>query len=263
MSFILVVCLPALIQSTATWSDESGLSLLQNKVRKLSHLDKDPSSCREPTECELNLRNVTENTLRAGGRGLIRYSGVCAGIDLVLTASSTYVPKRLQFNGVFGYMGIVNMYIAKYAYFFFKFYKSGTLIPVTMKSLYITYHDIDGDVGIGRQGIRERLTLSPNYESYALHRHSILKAVVPKNGWAHFTSPEILVPNLGDPHKATEEQKKASVQVLYKNVHFFSALWNIFGRKTAESRSFFFFLVQQPFLTPVNLLCAQQSKTVL
>jgi len=111
MSFILVVCVPALIQSTATWSDDSGLSLLQNEVRKLSRLDKAPNSCREPTDCELNLRNVTENTLRAGGRGLIRNSSVCAGIDLVLTASSTYDPKRLQVNGVFGYMGILNMCI--------------------------------------------------------------------------------------------------------------------------------------------------------
>jgi len=240
MSLMLVACLPALIQCTDIWNDESGLSLLQNKVKKLSHLDQGPNSCRELTQCELNLRNVTVNTLRAGGRGEIRYSGVFAGIDLVITASSTYLPKRLIFNGVWGYMGILNMYIARYAYFFFRFYKSGTLVPVTLKSVYITYHDIDGDIGIGRQGIQERVTLSPNYESYALHRHSLLKAVVPKNGWAHFTSTQKLVPNLGDPHKATTLQKQVSVQVLYKNVYRFSVLWNIFGRKTGESRSFFF-----------------------
>ena len=103
----------------------------------------------------MNLQNVVQNNL--GGVGPdsgdeeIVYQNVYvlpnASVDLVVTATTPYNPKNAKDNnGVNGAVGSINMAGGENTTFLFKFVDSSNHSkPVTLKTLYMSFYDLDND----------------------------------------------------------------------------------------------------------------------
>jgi len=191
----------------------------------------------DPSHISLNFAHASLTCNNLGGQGpdddcddMLYYENISVGYDLKLVATTEYVPKNVNNNGLSGDFGILNLKKDQHVDVIATLIDADTGTELTRgKSFFITIWDIDqgqtDENGIAR--LQENVTVSPIYKWSSMQDPWF-------EAYQHYTSDRYSfvsryygsrANNPTDQDNITEEQKNRAVGVYFENrTSFFLSL---------------------------------------
>jgi len=189
----------------------------------------------DPSHISLNFAHATVTCNNLGGQGpdddcddLLYYQNISVGYDLRLVATTEYVPKTVDYNGLAGDFGIVNLKKNEHVEIIATLIDSETGMEVTRgRSFFLTIWDLyqgqTSDDAIAR--LQENVTVSPVYKWSAMKDPWFEAYQVSRDTYSFVSRPLGSSDNGPSGQESiTEEQKHRAVAVYFENRTRFS-LW--------------------------------------